>query len=171
MKGKHLSMKHLTYSLSLILLFACPSLVKAQQAVDNVIFGVFCGHCSDHCAILYAYSSEDSTTLYVDSTDSYFRRHDEPIVCKTPVHDAGKIQWVRTLINDIPDDMLYGTERNRTFGCPDCSDACGIYMEFMHHQNRYRFYIDTQPGQLNDRMKVFVKELKEVVSEFKKRPK
>ena len=160
-------MKNLFYRLSILMLLVCPTLSKAQQQVDNIIFGIFCGHCSGHCATLYAYSSEDSMTLYVDSTDSYFRRHDAPIVCQTPVHDADKIQWVKNLIDDIPDEMLYGTERSRTFGCPDCSDACGIYMEFMHHQNRYRFYIDTQPAQLSNKMKVFALEIKQVVGQLK----
>jgi len=163
-----ITMKQLLYSLVLSVLLVLPSTSKAQEKVDNIIFGIYCGHCSDHCATLYSYSREDSTTLYVDSTDSYFRRHDSPIVCRTPVHDRDKIQWVRHLIEDVPDDLLYGTERSRTFGCPDCSDACGIYVEFMHHQIKYRFYIDTQTSGFSEGMKSFAEEVKTVTGQLKK---
>jgi hypothetical protein len=152
-----------------LLLIMATSMAKAQLKVDNVVFGIFCGKCSKHCATLYAYSSQDQKTLYVDSTDSYFQQRDAPIICQTPVHDSAKIQLVQQLIADIPDELLYRTELTRTFGCPDCSDQCGIYMEFVNHQSRYRFYIDTQPDQLKGNVKDFAAKVIKVVGQLKAR--
>ena len=41
-----------------------------------IIFGVFCGECSGHCATMYRYNMRgNSNTLFVDSTDSYFKNY------------------------------------------------------------------------------------------------
>ncbi|HSZ71994.1 MAG TPA: hypothetical protein VK750_04915 [Cytophagaceae bacterium] len=161
----------------LLLVIACRMSSKAQTStqdkVDDVVFGIYCESCKKQCAIMYHYTSTDSTTLYVDSTDNYFQSHklNTPLVCHTPTHDREKIEAVRALLKDVPDDMLYRTDVNRTFGCPDCSDQCGIYMEFTNHQTRYRFYIDTDTSMLNERMGTFVKKVKSVVEFLKSKSK
>ncbi len=157
------------YTYFVLMLVIASSMAQAQGKVDDVVFGIFCGKCTKHCATLYAYSSRDKNTLYVDSTDSYFQQRDAPILCQTPVRDSTKIKWVQQLIADIPDELLYRTELSRTFGCPDCSDECGIYMEFVNHQSRYRFYIDTQPDQLKGNVKDFAAKVIKVVGQLKAR--
>lgn len=140
------------------------SAIKSE--LDYMVFGVFCGECSGHCATMYRYNMTDSTnTLWVDSTDSYFTNSGN-IQCKTPVTDPRKISLADSITQQIPQFFLGRTLMKDTFGCPDCTDGCGIYFELGEGGTRKKFYIDYQTGNLQGPVKTFAELLKKEISQF-----
>lgn len=97
-----------------------------HSKLEYMVFGVFCGECSGHCASMYRYNITDSAnTLWVDTTDSYFTNYGN-IQCKTLVADLKKSSLADSIARKIPQIFLTTTLLKETFGCPDCTDGCGI---------------------------------------------
>src|SRR5690348_13601888 len=118
-----------------------------------ITFGVFCGECSGHCATMYHYNMMGNTsTLFVDSTDSYFKNHGK-IICKTQIFEIAKFQIVNKLVQGIPKGFLNTKKAEQIFGCPDCADGCGIYFEVGHDTSGSKFYIDYNTDKLDNKVK------------------
>lgn len=121
----------------------------------SIIFGVYCGECMRHCATMYCYNmTGNSTNLFVDSTDSYFKNSGN-IVCNTPVTDTGKFQIASTLVQKIPASFSKQGPEEQRFGCPDCTDGCGIYFEWRQAAVTRKFYIDYNTYELDKEVKEF----------------
>ena len=140
---------------------ACRQSAKQTIAQKNkdlpayIIFGRFCGECSGHCATMYRYKvTNNSDRLFVDSTDSYFRNHGK-VLCNTPVKDTGKFRIVDILVQHIPAAFLNTGRTQETFGCPDCTDGCGLYFELMSETTVRRFYIDYRDEGLDKEIVTF----------------
>ena len=128
--------------------------------LEYVLFGVFCGECSGHCATMYRYNTiGHSFTLWVDTTDSYFTNKDS-VHCKTPVTNAQKMALADSIVQQIPDDFLTTIKSKETFGCPDCTDGCGIYLELGEAGGRKQFYIDYQTEKLPQQVRTFAESFK-----------
>lgn len=131
-----------------------------------IIFGIFCGECSAHCATMYHYNMMgNSNTLFVDSTDSYFKNKGR-VVFKTSINDIIKFQAVNKLVPRIPKTFLMTDKREQTFGCPDCSDGCGIYFEIGQDKTIKKFYIDFNTNGLDKEVKEFGELIKETVRQL-----
>src|SRR5436190_452815 len=64
---------------------------KASDSVEQIIFGVFCGECGNHCATMYSYHrGGNANTLWVDYTDSYFKKGEDGMVFETQITDPKK---------------------------------------------------------------------------------
>jgi hypothetical protein len=124
------------------------------EQVDHFIFGVYCGECSGECATMYRYNmGGNAHTLQVDHTDSFFKQPRE-VNCSTPVNDGAKIRLAGEVIDYIPLEILQATEGKR-YGCPDCTDGCGVYFELGMGQQVHRFYLDPHDRNLNQEIKDF----------------
>lgn len=137
---------------------------QRESAIDSkleyMVFGVFCGECSGHCATMYRYNITDSAnSLWVDTTDSYFTNYGK-IQCKILVTDPKKSLLADSIARKIPKIFLTTTSLKETFGCPDCTDGCGIYVELGEGGTRKQFYIDYQTGKLPEPVKTFADLLK-----------
>jgi hypothetical protein len=134
-----------------------------NSKLEYMVFGVFCGECSGHCATMYRYNITDSTnTLWVDTTDSYFTNYGN-IQYKTLITDPKKSSLTDSIAQKIPKIFLTTTLLKETFGCPDCTDGCGIYVELGEGGTRKQFYIDYQTGKLPESVKTFADLLKKKV--------
>jgi len=168
--------------LALLLLFialsACGQIsngtqTKSYQAKQDypsyIIFGVFCGECSGNCATMYRYNMMgNSNTLFVDSTDSYFKNYGK-VVCKTQINDIAKFQIVNKLVQQIPETFLKSGKTDQTFGCPECTDGCGIYFELGQGTTTKKFYIDYHMGGSEEEVKDFSEFIKETLLQLNKR--
>lgn len=134
-----------------------------------IVFGIFCGECSSHCATMYRYNRMgNANTLFVDSTDSYFSTP-RKMVFNNPVEGAGKFQIVERLVHQIPGSFLEkeetgsaakSNEVSERFGCPDCTDGCGIYFEMEQGRVVKKFFIDTNTNVVPKEIGEFAKDIK-----------
>ncbi len=124
-----------------------------------VLFGTFCSECSGICSTMYRYNiADDSCTLFVDRTNSFFKNH-RNIACNTPITDASKFDLVDNLVLQIPPRFLTTTKTEETFGCPDCTDGCGIYFEIGQGTTVKKFYIDNIKSHLPNELIYFLEVL------------
>ena len=137
-----------------------------STAPDYIIFGVYCGECSNHCATMYQYNTGgNSNTLLVDSTDSYFKNHGN-IKFKKSVGDIRRFYLAQSIFKQIPAELLTTTKPEESFGCPDCTDGCGIYFEFQQGGKVKKFYMDYQTGKLPLHIKKFAEYLKTTIAQL-----
>jgi hypothetical protein len=154
---------------------ACGQTSSGTQTISNetkqndpsyIIFGVFCGECSGHCATMYRYNMMgNSNTLFVDNTDSYFKNYGK-VVCKTQITDIAKFQIVNKLVQQIPKACLKTDKTEQTYGCPDCTDGCGIYFEIGKGSTPKKFYIDYHISELEKEAKDFGEFVKETLTQL-----
>ncbi len=65
---------------------------------------------------------------------------------------------VASIKDSIP-AIFFKTETPRKFGCPDCTDGCGLYLEVKQDSSEYIFAIDRQIGELTGEVKTFAQYL------------
>ena len=144
------------------------SLAFGNEIPEYILFGRFCGECGSHCATMFRYNmGGNSNTLFVDYTDSYFNKNGK-IACATLITDNEKYILAGSVIKKIPAQLLNTSNPQERFGCPDCTDGCGIYFEFGLAGKVKRFSIDTETSELTPEMKSFSEFLQQVIDEMKK---
>jgi hypothetical protein len=138
---------------------------KFNATFDYIIFGRFCGECGSNCAVMHRYNP-NTKELFADYTDSYFKK-DGNIVCKTKVSDSTKIILADSICKSIPDFLINNTNLSERFGCPDCTDGCGIYVEFKQSDKTKRFYIDHHSNELQKELQTFTILLVNIIDSLK----
>lgn len=124
------------------------------EQIDHFIFGVYCGECSGDCATMYRYNmGGNAHTLQVDHTNSFFNQPRE-VKCNTPINDGAKIRLAGEVVDYIPLEILQATTDKR-YGCPDCTDGCGVYFELGMGKQVHRFYLDPINIKLDPAIKDF----------------
>lgn len=141
----------------------------AAKNLDYILFGVYCGKCSKGCATMYQYNMRgNSNTLLVDTTDSFLKNNGD-VICQIPIYDIEKIKLAKNVVEKIPNELLTTTEETKRFGCPDCYDGCGIYLEMKQEKTIKKFYIDVDTSQLSGNMESFSEFLKTTINKLKGR--
>ncbi|HYV55853.1 MAG TPA: hypothetical protein VE933_14795, partial [Chitinophagaceae bacterium] len=132
----------------------------AKDYIDQIVFGVYCGECSSHCATMYRYSmGGNQKSFSADFTDSYFNNKSE-MKFNTYLDDKFYFDIGNEIVSNIPDSLLTTNKSSQRFGCPDCTDGCGIYFEITMDNKKHEFYIDYQTSQLSGFIKNFAEFLK-----------
>lgn len=136
-----------------------------SKKLDYILFGIFCGECTGKCAIMYKYNMMSKTKgLFSDSTDSFFKNYGNGnVVCNIKITDSNKINAVHTIVRQIPNRLLTTKNLTETFGCPDCTDQCGIYFEFLQNNIVKKIYIDYRTLELSKDIKDFREILKNTI--------
>jgi hypothetical protein len=129
--------------------------------LDYIIFGVYCGECDGHCATMYKI---DSAGLTADSTDSYFKNKGVITFTNRPTKDY-RYTKAKLLWEHIPLQLV--DSKLEQFGCPDCGDGCGIYVEVKIGPSIKKFLIDTGENQIPEFLRPFAKEVQKVVNEIR----
>ena len=132
-----------------------------SNEIEQMTVGVFCGECGNHCATMYRYYlGGNANMLWVDYTDSYFKKGEDKMTFGTQITDIKKYELVNDIIKHIPDSLLLTEKATQRFGCPDCTDGCGIYLEIVQNNKAKKFAIDYQTSQLSGYIKEFAEYLK-----------
>lgn len=131
----------------------------------QITFGRFCGECYSHCATMYRYTTEGQKAMAADYTDSYFGNR-KPTVFATPLERTGYLEIGNDIIAHIPRELLDAKKATETFGCPDCTDGCGLYLEMVLNGKTSQFYIDYQTYDLKGEIKSFAEYLKGKIEEI-----
>ena len=125
-------------SASLFLSVACSdsNLEENTEADDTfLIFGVYHGFCIGDCWRLFKL---ENGQLFADNFD--FPVDGVITFSNMPMSDA---QYQDALVlKDIPDDVT-GSDKD-IYGCPDCADQGGYYLEFLDEGQRRVVNFDTR---------------------------
>ena len=114
---------------------------------DFLIFGHFYGLCSgEGCVETFKLTSKN---LSEDTIDDYMGRD----LNFVPLEDQ-KFELVKDLIDSFPNQLLY--EKKTVFGCPDCADGGGLFIQYSKNGKIKSWRIDQTkknvPNYLHDFM-------------------
>ena len=137
---KHLAMKW--YALLLIVILTATTSCKKDSFMlelaptDYLIFGEYFGECIGNCVTLY--KIEDGQ-LYLDDVD-YGPPTEIPFL-EAPLAPE-KYEAARNIVDFFPNELLQSDRRR--YGCPDCHDQGGIYLELFQEGQRHIWFIDPE---------------------------
>jgi len=133
----------------------------------QIIFGKYCGFCGSNCTDMFQYNLKgNATTLLADTTDGFMK------------HGKFQFNWYLTqeqhsianaFVENIPSALKTTSDTLTRFGCPDCADQCGLYLETADYElnNRKKFYFDTDTAQVPQELRSFVTQLYNTVNRLK----
>jgi hypothetical protein len=137
-----------------------------DKKIDYIIFGRFCGECGGECATMYKLDILNNK-LFADHTDSYWEyKRGTPMKFATTIVNKTKESITRQILDSIPNFILVTTKPIQKFGCPDCTDGCGIYLEIKDDTTVKKFYIDNQTEQLTGDIKLFAEYIKKIIDKL-----
>ncbi len=132
-------MQKLLIALCLCLPFmACTDDEKIVQfgEDDQLIFGTFYGECAGNCTVLYKIQSG---SLFEDDVD--FGIPEVILFNDLPLSEADYL-IAEELANTFPSDLTDSDKE--VYGCPDCADQGGVYLELKQGDNTRKWRIDTR---------------------------
>lgn len=144
--------------LTTLLLASCTSSnhssTQKNNQVDYLVFGVFCGESPGRGLTMY---KVNDTALYIDSTDTYLKLRGAPFTFSFLCTSGPKFTAARELVSKIPHEFY--TLDTIGFGCPDCLDQCGVYVEARTSGNIKRWSIDTDTTRIPSYAIAFEREI------------
>ena len=136
---------------------------STDKNFDYIIYGRFCGECGGECATMYKFDILNNK-LSADHTDGFWEyERGKPITFTTEIHDEKKLLLARQILDSIPVIILSTKKSKEKYGCPDCSDGCGIFLETKRDTIIKKFYIDYQTTELTGEIKIFADYLRKVL--------
>lgn len=102
---------------------------KDSIVIEEIIFGRFCGECGGNCAPMFRLNIMGNVaTLWADYENDYFKGT-EYLKFKTDLNKNNKLSIACDILKHFPQILKTMKPGEKTFGCPDCTDGCGIYVE------------------------------------------
>ena len=118
--------------LGLLSMISCSK--ERNENFEYLIFGHFYGECiGDNCVANFKIEDQK---IYEDANDSYNGSQGFDFV---KLNDS-MYELVIKIADDIPNELL--SEENQTFGCPDCADQGGLYIEYGTSEKIGKWSID-----------------------------
>jgi len=128
---------------------------------DYLIFGKFAGFClGDNCVRIFKL---DKNQLGEDTLDKYPDRQNFYIGDYTKL-DKAKYDKAVGLLDKFPTDLL--NETDTVFGCPDCADQGGYYLELNLNTTHKFWIIDTSKGSVPEYLHEYMDELSGIIEEL-----
>lgn len=144
-------MKNFLSFLILLLTFSCEKksednfkIIPKENKIDYIIFGRYCGESFSDTEETYQYTVKNNE-LRANFKSIFWYSNQGKSQMNFPIklnNDSIKI-ISKQIISKIP-QVLFESKNNTKFGCPDCSDGCGIFFEINENSKIKRFYIDYQ---------------------------
>jgi hypothetical protein len=104
---------------------------------DYLIFGHYYGLCGgEECIETFKLTAEQ---LFEDTNDNYGSQNFNFV----PLADE-LFEQVRELQDDIPAQLL--EQADLTFGCPDCADQGGLFIQYVSGEDVQSWHIDQNQG-------------------------
>lgn len=128
----------------------------ATNASVQVIFGKFCGHCIGNCTQMYKLSDR----LLADTSNGY-RQGPESMKFNIKMSQAD-FNSASKILSMIPKELY--ELHDSTYGCPDCADQCGYYLEIHKGGKKGRYRIDTQHYNLPAWLKEFPRKMGDLIT-------
>jgi len=97
----------------------------------QIIFGRYCGECDQNCAPMFRLiMDKKEPTLSADFQDTYFNLENK-FEFNTDLNQDEKLKIANEIAEKIPETLYNWKTDKERFGCPDCTDGCGYYLEFI----------------------------------------
>lgn len=123
---------------------------------DYLIFGHFYGECiGEGCVETYKLTD---TKLFEDTNDSYAGTAPFNFI------ELGALQFeqVKDLIDFLPPELLNASDT--AFGCPDCADQGGLFIQYLKNGNTKSWRIDQSKNQVPEYLYEFMDKVNEKIS-------
>ena len=137
---------------------------RGEFDIDQIVFGKFCRECGSHCATMYKFTMNGNQNSFsADYSDSYFFTTREEQEFATSLNDAFHFKIGQEIASEIPKKLLNSKKGQVRFGCPDCEDGCGMYLEINRGKKVQQFLIDYQTSELDSEIRGFAEFLKKKI--------
>ncbi len=122
---------------------------------NYLVFGHFYGEClGEGCVETFALTSDE---LFEDTNDNYRGTNFNFVKLSQE-----KFNLVTGLEDSFPEELLSASED--VFGCPDCGDWGGFYVEYVQDGIQQAWFIDTQLESIPSYLHEFAEEIREKIS-------
>lgn len=142
--------------ITLIFLTACKTeKLNSALETDYLVFGHFYGEClGESCIETFKLTD---TKLYEDISDGYSHSN-----YNFQQLTGEKFIAVKDLIDQFPNQLL--TDSIQIYGCPDCRDQGGIYIEYVKNGVVRSWRIDMDKGTVPPYLHPFMDEVNDKIS-------
>lgn len=149
--------KPLAFLLLLTLLFACKK--EDNPTLENgnyLIFGHYYGECfGETCVETYKLTE---TQLFEDIINTYAGNGPFDFI-ELP---AAEYEKTKTLMDYFPSELLQAEET--TFGCPDCADQGGLFIQYADGSTIKSWRIDQSKGAVPTYLHAFMDKVNETIT-------
>ena len=122
--------------------------------MDYIIFGHFYGEClGEGCIETFKLTD---VKLYEDTLDTYNGENLEFVELSSE-----KFEQVKDIIDYFPTKLLY--EKDTRFGCPDCRDQGGVFIQYSENGTIQSWRIDTDKDEIPEYLHSFVDKVTEKI--------
>lgn len=128
--------KLLLFSVIISFLIACTNNDDDGGTPDNIVFGQFYGFCVGQCFKPYQLTN---IRLTVDNDEEHYMQG--YTYKATDILDETALNEAKQLLEGIPQELL-NAENGKVYGCPDCTDQGGIYLELNFNGKSKKVIID-----------------------------
>lgn len=130
-----------------------------------IVFGGYAGFCPSNCATLYKMDLTNGV-LYVNRPNRFYPGQKDVITFSEVVSDTAARKLAYNLIDAIP-QSLQGEVKEAVYGCPDCADQGGKYLEFELGEDIYKFNIDNTTNALPTELQEYNKQFYQVLDSLR----
>lgn len=124
---------------------------------DYLIFGHFYGECfGEGCVETFKLTDEK---LFEDTNDDYSGENLNFI----PLGND-KFEQVKDLTDVFPHQLL--NDKKSTFGCPDCADGGGLFIQYSENGNVKSWRIDQVKENIPNYLHTFIDKVNEKISQI-----
>lgn len=146
-----------TLALIALLFTSCSKSDNSVQVnkMDYLIFGHFNGECIGEGCIETFKLTDDK--LYEDTLDEYNGENLEFVELSSE-----KFKQVKDIIDYFPTKLL--DDKDTRFGCPDCRDQGGIFIQYSENGNVKSWRIDQDKNEIPEYLHSFIDKVNEKIS-------
>ncbi|PCJ94814.1 MAG: hypothetical protein COA50_10515 [Flavobacteriaceae bacterium] len=131
------------------------NLIKIRNGQDFLIFGHFYGECiGEVCVETFKLTDQK---IFEDTLDDYSGKKLNFVEL-----ESGKFKQVEDLISFFPKQLLNDTKT--TFGCPDCTDGGGLFIQYSESGNVKSWRIDQSKDNIPSYLHSFIDKVNEKIS-------
>ncbi len=159
-----MKLHQITWILLFSVFFSCKKKDDSGGNSKNgyLMFGTFYGFCQgEECIEIFKL---DSGYLFEDSKDTYPSR-DTFYSGKFVALNDDKFNATKDLLGSFPMQLL--NEKDTVFGCPDCADGGGIYLEYNFNGDSGFWIIDNNLYNIPKYLHSYMDEIHEKVRDLK----
>ena len=168
-RQKPMKKVYAVYALVLALFFSCDEPADNSHLestpVDSetaILVGTYYGMCiGEDCIQLY-YITEDE--LFEDTNDRYFYDGYDISQATFVKREHADFLVMKKLRDDFPQQLLAETET--FFGCPDCADGGGIYLQVETSDGIRHWQIDNDLSKIPQYLRGYVTEIREQINQL-----
>ncbi len=156
-------MRKLIFGCVVLICLSCTNTNSTKKTtVDSLVFGHYYGFCVEQCFVPFKLTK---TQLEIDGDETYLTQNYTFKATDTLSDTAFNNAFA--LLSAVPTDLVKA-KPGKVYGCPDCTDQGGLYLEITKGNITTKVFIDNfntpdQPASVL----AFKEQVKEVINKIK----